>query len=103
MRKFPIACALVLLCAASTFAQAGRPYRYDNFDIGTGVQIENVPTTAQLPSNKVRLSAKPVTEAPSTRPKQLIYARPRGTVMMNSKSLDGFTTGDAKVDSFIVE
>ncbi len=104
MRKFPIACALVLLSAASTFAQAGRPYRYDNFDIGTGVQIENVPTTAQLPSNKVRLNAKPVnTEALGTRPKQLIYARPRGIVMTNSKSLDGFTTGDAKVDSFIVE
>ncbi len=106
MKKFPLICAIALLCAAQVWAQTNARYRYDNFDTNDGIRIENVPMTAELPSSKtVKLTAKTVTplKSESARPKPLVYTRPRGMGMTASKSLDGFTTGDAKIDSFIVE
>lgn len=95
----------VLCCAGSASAQVGVHYHFDNFDTQHGIRIESVPTTAVLPSKEVRLTAKSMAsvERVNAQPKPLIYTRPSSLAMTASKSPDGFTTGNAKVDSIIVE
>ncbi|HEY0380330.1 MAG TPA: lytic transglycosylase domain-containing protein [Pyrinomonadaceae bacterium] len=106
MKKFPLLCLLALACAAPALAQNN--YRYDNFDTAAGVRIETVKTTAVLPSSTtVRPTAKiigPQAGATVARPTPALYsAEPRGMSMRTSTSLGPYTTGDAKVDGFIVE
>jgi hypothetical protein len=109
MKKFPLIFALALGCAgaAPALAQSSSGYVYDNFDLANGVQIETVPKTASLPPSKklVRPTSKSVTaiNSASARPASLVYSRAHATEMRASKSLDGFTTGDPKIDAFIVE
>lgn len=104
MKKFSLISLLVLFCAVPALAQNG--YRFDNFDTPNGVRIENVQTTGALPPAKtVRPLTKEVSagEKALIRPATLVYTRPRGVAMAAGKSLDGFTTGDAKIDAFIAE
>ncbi len=108
MKKFPLLCLLTLLCCASpALAQNNARYRYDNFDTPNGVRVEDVPTASVLPPSKtVRRTAHLNSSAEGVsinRPAPLIYTTPRGMGMVASRSLDGFTTGDARVDSYIVE
>lgn len=102
MKKFSIISILALVCAVPALAQNG--YRFDNFDTSNGVRIESVQTTAALtPASTVRPLSK-VTRAGQNvemRPASLVYTR--SLAMTASKSLDGFTTGDPKVDACIVE
>src|ERR1044072_3719175 len=96
MKKFPLMFILMLVAALPAMAQGG--YRFDNIDVG--VHIETVPTTATLtPTKKARSTAKNA----HTRPASTAYIRTSVAEMTASKSLDGFTTGDPKIDSFIVE
>jgi Transglycosylase SLT domain len=106
MKKFPLFCLLALLCASPALAQNG--YHYDNFDTREGVRVEDVPTASVLPSSRnVRKTAhvNSSVESPTTasRPTPLLYTQPRGMGMAASRSLDGFTTGNAQIDSYIVE
>ena len=106
MKTFPFAIALALLCSVSAFAQSSAGYRFDNFDVKDGVRVETVKKTAELPSAKTnRLTTKTAAtgSAVNAKTSMLGYTRPRGLVMTASKSLDGFTTGDARVDAMIVE
>jgi Transglycosylase SLT domain len=103
MKKFPLLCLLALICAAPALAQNG--YRYDNFDVRDGVRIETVKTTASLPPvGAVRLNAKPglSTNKKDVRPTPTLYTPSSLRPMPVSASLNGFTTGDANVDSFII-
>jgi soluble lytic murein transglycosylase-like protein len=109
--KLVLPCAFLLLLvvvAPSTLAQTTRAvYRFDNFDVANGVRVASPPVTDTLPAKRVRLTAK--TSSATTNGKVLasvsegVYTRPRDLAMTVSRSLDGFTTGDAKVDNFIVE
>ena len=106
MKRSLLICALTLLCAPAALAQSS-VYRYDNFDTRAGVRIESVPTTAVLPPSKsVRPTSKAITPTkaePPARTSSLVYIQPSSLSMAVSKSLDGFTTGDASVDGLIVE
>lgn len=102
MKKFPFVFILALVYAIPALAQNG--YRFDNFDTPNGVRIESVETTAVLPPAKtVRPMSKKIKagETAETRPTSLVYTR--SLAMTSSKSLDGFTTGDPKIDAFIAE
>jgi hypothetical protein len=105
MKKFPLLCLLALVGAAPVLAQ--NSYRYDNFDIRDGVRIETVETTASLPpSRTVRPTAKAGLSADNKKAHSTpaLYTPPRGRAAMHlSASLNGFTTGDATVDGFIIE
>jgi len=107
MKKFPLLCLLALVCASTALAQSGTRYHYDNFDTSNGVRVEEVPTASSLPPSKtVRRTAHVNSSTESStinRPAPLVYTQPRGLGMAASRSLDGFTTGDAKIDSYIVE
>lgn len=105
MKKFPLLCLFALSCAIPALAQ--NTYRYDNFDTAKGVRIETVKTTAVLPpSTTVRPTAKAIGPqvVGTTRPASTLYtAAPRALSMRANTTLGSYTTGDAKVDTFIVE
>lgn len=108
MKKFPFACLLSLLAALPVFAQSS--YRYDNFDVRDGVRVESVETTSALPpqSSNVRRTAQTglVLTRTNMRPEERVYEPARTTsslTMATGNSLNGFTTGDAKIDGYILD
>ncbi|MFN2454771.1 MAG: lytic transglycosylase domain-containing protein [Pyrinomonadaceae bacterium] len=107
MRRFPFVILLALACFIPASAQNRTRYSFDNFDTRTGVRVESVVMTATLPPAKtIRSTAKISTAAggADVRAASSLYVQPRRSVAMTvSKSLDGFTTGNATVDSYIVE
>jgi Transglycosylase SLT domain len=112
MKKSSFACALLLFvalfsCATHASAQTGARYHHDNFDIAGGVQITPEPTPVPpAVAGKTKRGARPLTafEKAHVGVKPTLYARPTNTLPMSaSASLDGFTTGDSKVDSYIAD
>ena len=106
MRKLSLICLIGTLCAAPALAQSNTRYRYDNFDARTGVRVENTPNPATMtPSRAVAPTAKSATSTngANNRTSPTVNAPLRSMAMTVSASLDGFTTGDPKTDSFIVE
>lgn len=107
MKKFPLALAILWLFATVAFAQTSERYRFDNFDVKNGVRIESPvpPTTTTPPAEKRnRLTAKTSKgSVAGVNNSTLSYTRERAPLMSASKSLDGFTTGDPRIDAFIVE
>ena len=98
MKNLTLALAVLLFSAFSVFAQGGS-YRVDNFDFANAVKIEAPPAPAK-PLVKQRgkrlVTARNFEYAPANLP--LIR-----TTSMNISPLSGFTTGDANIDSFIVD
>src|SRR6476660_3017368 len=99
MKTFPLALAVIMASAISVFAQNGT-YRVDNFDFANAVKIATPPPTAVKPLVKQRgkrlVTARNFEYAPSNLP----MVR---TTSMDVTPLSGFTTGDANIDSFIVD
>jgi soluble lytic murein transglycosylase-like protein len=97
---------LLLACAApaslaQSAAASSRP-AFDNFDFESGVRLEPTPAPRYF-----RMTAMHRAELARSAPKVKLttYAyNPAGVLPMTiSQSLDGFTTGDARVDSYIVD
>lgn len=105
MKKFPFACLLALISTLPALAQSN--YRFDNFDVRDGVRVESVETTSTLPpaETTVRKTAKTglVLNRSTTRPAETLFVPTRSMSMYAGNSLNGFTTGDPKIDSYIVE
>jgi hypothetical protein len=96
---------LCFLTAAGTSAQSGATYSFDNFDAPNGVRIHvETPAPVTRRKGRLKLSSKGVSSKDSSlsRPQTTLYT-PSGNTMAVSSSLDGFTTGSAQIDSFIVE
>jgi hypothetical protein len=112
MKKFSlpfVALAFVAACASLSMAQTGARYHHDNFDIAGGVRVAPEPTPAPPVSaaSKTRSGARALTpfERANVSVKPTAYTAVRPTTsrqMYAGATLDGFTTGDAKVDSYIV-
>jgi hypothetical protein len=107
MKKFPLLCLLALMSVTAAPALAQSNYRYDNFDVRGGVRIETLETTASLPpSNAVKATAKTalsINKSAHSTPTLYAPSRSSAATMRVSTSLNGFTTGDANVDGFIIE
>ncbi|MDQ3817697.1 MAG: lytic transglycosylase domain-containing protein [Acidobacteriota bacterium] len=104
MKKFPFACLIALITALPALAQSN--YRFDNFDVRDGVRVESVETTSALPpAEPVRKTAKTglLLNRSTTRPTETLYTPARSMSMYAGNSMNGFTTGDPKIDSYIVE
>jgi soluble lytic murein transglycosylase-like protein len=109
MKKLPPAFLLLILSWMGASAQqAGSGgYRFDNFDVPGGVRVETpahaAPAARQ--NKRLRLTARAVPAAvasaqPSTAPRP----SPAPALQMAAgTALEGFSTGDANVDRFIVE
>lgn len=95
-------------CATHASAQTGARYHHDNFDITGGVHIIAEPTPAPSVAavGKAKRGGRALTafEKANVGVKPTLSARPTSAVPMSaSASLDGFTTGDPKVDSYIAD
>ncbi len=112
MKKTLLILTLTLLGTASASAQTGTRYRYDNFDTRDGVRVEqpaapkiSKPAKGAKSARNVQPTARiivPGVKPANTQSAELVYTR-RGMPMMVSHSLDGFSTGDASIDAYIVE
>jgi soluble lytic murein transglycosylase-like protein len=101
MKTFLLAVAVLVAAALPAFAQnetAASSYRVDNFDFAGAVRVELPPSP---PARKLRkgrvLPASPVLEnSPATSLTSALSTNPEN-------GLSGFTTGNATVDSYIME
>lgn len=102
MRKLPAVFVLLLLPALSASARQAGPgdYRFDNFDVPGGVRVETPATVAPpaRPRGRLRLTSRAVPSATSA---SQPFAQP-AVPMAAGNALEGFSTGDANVDSYIV-
>ena len=100
MKTLFLTLGLTLTSAATGLAQSSSPYRVDNFDLVGVVKVETPappPSSRKAgPRRKLTTSSNLIYSASNTPLTQL-------TSLNISGSLEGFTTGDATVDSFIVE
>lgn len=99
MKKLLFVLTAVLLCSVSATAQSDAGYTFDNFDTVNGVKIAVDPPPVRVTRKKGRNNI-PMSSL-TTRPTALLY--PSAVAMNVSRSLDGFTTGDARTDAMIVE
>lgn len=118
MKKLPPLCALILFsCLTATAQQAGgNGYRFDNFDVPGAVRVESPaqPAPARR-AGRLRLTArgmaagvaaagKSADAAPALVRPAAPSAPPAPSLRMAAAgALDGFSTGDASVDGFIVD
>ncbi|HEV2862507.1 MAG TPA: lytic transglycosylase domain-containing protein [Pyrinomonadaceae bacterium] len=106
MRKLPLLCAVVALFSLQSFAQSGPRYHFDNFDTREGVRVETPASAprALKPAKRLKLTARTSAASPTPAPAPSALTTPEPVPMSAaSKSLDGFSTGDPKVDAFIVD
>jgi hypothetical protein len=106
MKSYTLAVAILFTLTASVFAQSpsasggseSSPYRVDNFDLKTGVQIVTPPAAPLKKFRRGRLvTANNLKYSPSTQPLT------RTTSMNWTGGLSGFTTGNPTIDGYIVE
>jgi soluble lytic murein transglycosylase-like protein len=126
MKKLPTLCALVIFSCLTAAAQTTSRYRFDNFDTREGVRVE-VPAQPKLArqSKPLKLTARSLPRVappdagrtPAARQSSAqaftalradasAYApsAPLSSVAAAAgKPLDGFSTGDANIDRFIVD
>lgn len=119
MKKILLVFALTLLASASAAAQnASASYRFDNFDVPGGVRIVTPPAPAARPARgKLKLTARTAasgsqasaqTPAQTSRTLRSSEVSPAVSTapalsMADASALDGFSTGDASIDRFIVD
>jgi soluble lytic murein transglycosylase-like protein len=106
MKKIPLVVALLLTSAGAVFAQDGSgavSYRVDNFDLPgvVRVQLPPAPASARKMRGRRLTSATNLNYVPASAP--LIQPTSMNLPGAPTSLLGGFTTGDASVDSFIVD
>lgn len=96
MRKFPILILLLLIFASVSLAQS--KYTIDNFDLNL-VQVKPEPTPTPKPvvvKNEKGKKGKTEQQHPQQQQQPAM-------LMALKKELDGYTTGNSQVDTYIVE
>jgi soluble lytic murein transglycosylase-like protein len=95
--------SMIFVCPASS--QTGARYAFDNFDAKSGVHLPVEPKVLPKRNKKTAsISRISPSEDPFVKPGAVnALAQPAATTAFASKSLDGFTTGDSKIDGLIAE
>ena len=109
MKTIPAVFVLILLSCLTASARQNGPgaYRFDNFDVPGGVRVEK-PEQAAAPAarthKRLKLTARTVPSAvASAQPAAPRPSAAPALAMAAGTALEGFSTGDAGVDRFIVE
>lgn len=105
MSKFLLPIFVFCLLTISTAAQ-NRPKVFDNFDTAKGVQVVTPTIQPVVESNDKKLVKKtgqsmPVNEGLSSRNTKKVSSARIRTAM--ERSMGNFTTGDSKIDSYILD
>jgi soluble lytic murein transglycosylase-like protein len=106
MKKISSVFALLFLSCLTASAQQSGPgaYRFDNFDVPGGVRVAK-PAEVPVPARQnkhLKLTARTVPSAVASA--QPVAPRPAPSLAMAAgTALEGFSTGDANVDRFIVD
>jgi soluble lytic murein transglycosylase-like protein len=111
MKKIPLLCALIITASVHAAAQTDYRYRFDNFDTREGVRVQTPAQPKPAPRNRrLRLTARSASPAPdgasssnALRPSEVAYTPSPVVSAAVGKSLGGFSTGDALIDSYIAE
>lgn len=103
MKRLSFTFILTLLCIAPALAQSGTAYTFDNFDFASGVRIDVPPVSVGMTVTKKGRRNNSASTTGATKVKTTLGSYSSGLAMTASRSLDGFTTGDAKIDSLIVD
>jgi len=101
MKKFTLTAALLVVSAAAALGQSTAGYRVDNFDFVNGVRLDVPPpklVSAKVSPRKLRRTA-----ASASAESINAIINTRMTEIKGASSLGGYTTGNATVDSFIVD
>ena len=98
MKKFTFTTLLLVVSASAALGQSSAPYRVDNFDFAGAVKVAAQPPAATPKSSRRRSSRMPASAASIN-----ALIETRMSEIKGSSSLGGYTTGNASVDSFIVE
>ena len=105
MKKLSTPAALALLCLAFAAAPARAqesqaPAALDNFDLANGVRVA---PAQPPPAHKYRMTPLHRAELARSAPRVRLtsYAYSPTLSMAAASSLDGFTTGDTRIDSYI--
>src|SRR4030095_16283622 len=101
MKKFTFTAAFLFVSGATALGQTGAGYRVDNFDFVNGIRVETPKT--QLTSYKA--SRKKLRRGAPSASAESINAiiDTRMAEIKGASSLGGYTTGNATIDSLIVE
>lgn len=91
LRKLPLIALVAIMLAATAAAQS--PRVFDNFDTAAGVKIVKPSEPAPVPETGKKSAGKRPAASPSV----------RRILMSSSRSMRGFSTGDATVDSYILK
>src|SRR2546425_10811148 len=104
MKHFPLTAALLLVCFSSVFSQGSSSgsYRVDNFDFINGVRIATPPSRATSSTSSRRGKMRGAPQSANAGAINAIIDD-RMAEIKGTDSLAGFTTGNASIDSFIVE
>lgn len=105
MKHSLLIAALLLVCASSVFPQGGSggsSYRVDNFDFVNAVRIMTPPPAASSPMKMRRGKLRSPGYSASAGSINAIINKRMAEIKSNN-SMGGFTTGNASIDSFIVE
>src|ERR1700741_1584140 len=101
MKNFYLTIGLLFISTIPALAQSGSSYRIDNFDLKNAVRVQTPPVQAPAPASKSARGRRLTTKSNnySSSPTSL-----KAPVTINlSSSLSGYTTGDAKIDQFIID
>ena len=104
MKKFSLlvgACLVLLLVSVADAQETARVNVFDNFAFENGVRL--APPAPTATPRKVRLTAMHIAELKRDGAQIILAPVAPSLGMTASQSLDGFTTGNAQVDRFIVE
>lgn len=96
MKNFTLAVLLLLVTVPAALAQS--PYRFDNFDLANGVKIETPAPAPVKPSTK-KSRRRNAASADSIN----AIINTRMAEINGDQSLGAYTTGNATIDSLIVE
>ncbi|MFL6332953.1 MAG: lytic transglycosylase domain-containing protein [Pyrinomonadaceae bacterium] len=112
MKKLLVLFVLLLLpCLSASARQVGPgAYHFDNFDVPGGVRVETPAQVIPAARRNGRLKLTARTTVPASNASAQPFAQPNAPSpsapalpMAAGTALEGFSTGDAKVDGFIVD
>ncbi len=108
MKKFLLIALFVVIATAAASAQTPVGYRFDNFDFANGVRLEAPPapaapkpTAKKLRRGSYAASPETINTLINTRMAEIKAGNSVG--LSSGGSLGGYTTGNATIDSLIVE